>query len=186
MKTIPSVITIVCLSAFCTPVLAAEGIVTLTCKGPSVTNEIQITAQQTAKLRTWLDSSNMNGNSTATRLEIQKDGKAFMPPLFMFNSPQNVRGYTPDFIFAGPATVRFISESWAQPDSVGLLSLDIQPSPFPPSRAVTVGAYSGNVRVTMEMSTDLVNWTASVNGMLYTNSPDARFFRISLETNASP
>jgi hypothetical protein len=38
----------------------------------------------------------------------------------------------------------------------------------------------------MEMSADLVNWTPAVNGVVYTNSPDARFFRITLETNASP
>jgi len=67
-----------------------------------------------------------------------------------------------------------------------MATVDIQPGPFPPGRTVTVGAYSGNVRVTMEMSTDLVNWTPAVNASLYTNSPDARFFRIQLVTNASP
>ncbi len=35
-------------------------------------------------------------------------------------------------------------------------------------------------------STDLVNWTPAVNGQVYTNSPDARFFRIKLDANASP
>jgi len=41
------------------------------------------------------------------------------------------------------------------------------------SQEVTAGAYGGNVRVTMEMSTDLVNWAPAVNGMVYTNSPEA-------------
>jgi len=166
--------------------LAQEGIVTLTCKGPSVTNEIQITQQQTAKFRTWFDSSYQSGNTPATRFEIQKDGKTFAPPLINFDTPQNSRAYTPDFIIAGPATIRFVSETWTPPDQVAFLSLDIQPAPFPPDRAVTVGAYSGNVRVTMEVSADLVNWTAAVNGQIYTNSPDARFFRIKLEKNAAP
>ncbi len=53
-------------------------------------------------------------------------------------------------------------------------------------KAVTVGANSGNLQLTMEISTDLVNWTAANNGALNTNSPDARFFRIKLLTNASP
>ncbi len=38
----------------------------------------------------------------------------------------------------------------------------------------------------MQMFTDLVNWTPAVNGQIYTNSPDAGFFRIKLQTNASP
>lgn len=65
-------------------------------------------------------------------------------------------------------------------------TFSIEPGPFPPGKTVTVGAYSGNVQVTMEMSTDLVNWTQAVNAQVYTNSPDARFFRIKLVTNATP
>lgn len=54
---------------------------------------------------------------------------------------------------------------------------------FPPDKTLVVGANSGNVQVTMQMSTDLVNWTPAVNEMIYTNAPDARFFRIQLLTN---
>ncbi|SPE61801.1 hypothetical protein SBV1_770009 [Verrucomicrobia bacterium] len=54
-----------------------------------------------------------------------------------------------------------------------LLNLDQLLPPFPPGKAVTVGAYSGNVQVTMQISTDLANWTSAVNGAVYTNSPDA-------------
>src|SRR5205085_9205467 len=55
---------------------------------------------------------------------------------------------------------------------------------FPPDKTAVVGAYSGNVQVTMEISTDLVNWTSATNGLVYTNSPAARFFRIKLVTKA--
>ena len=37
----------------------------------------------------------------------------------------------------------------------------------------------------MEMSTDLVNWTVAQSAAVYTNTPEARFFRIKLEKNIS-
>lgn len=84
---------------------------------------------------------------------------------------------------SGPATLQVQSPAIG---AVGFATFDIEPGPFPPGKAVTIGAYSGNVKVTMEPSTDLVNWTAAVNGQVYTNSPIAQFFRITLVTNASP
>ena len=57
---------------------------------------------------------------------------------------------------------------------------------FPPGKTATVGANAANVQATMQMSTDLVDWTPALNGQVYTNSPDARFFRIQLLTNISP
>ncbi len=89
------------------------------------------------------------------------------------------------FTIAGPATVQVIQYSNTI-NPVTLATFDVQPSPFPPNKALTVGAYSGNVQVTMQMSTDLVNWTPAVNAQIYTNSPDARFFRIQLVTNVAP
>jgi hypothetical protein len=53
---------------------------------------------------------------------------------------------------------------------------------FPANQTLTVGSNAGNVQVTMQTSTDLANWTTAVNGMVYTNTPDARFFRIQLQT----
>jgi hypothetical protein len=87
-------------------------------------------------------------------------------------------------ILAGPATIQIQQMSGYTPGCFATFS--VEPAPFPPGRAVTVGAYAGNVQVTMQMSTDLVNWTTAVNAQVYTNSPDARFFRIQLNTNASP
>jgi len=43
-----------CLFTFFNAALAAEGIVTLTCRGPSSTNEIQIAQHETAKIKTFL------------------------------------------------------------------------------------------------------------------------------------
>lgn len=89
--------------------------------------------------------------------------------------------------FAGPATIQLVyAPNGPGGNFVGYATFDIEPGPYPPGKAVTIGAYSGNVQVTMETSTDLVNWTAAVNGAVYTNSPTAQFFRITLVKNATP
>ena len=80
---------------------------------------------------------------------------------------------------AGPATIKLVS--FAFDTSKAMATVDITPSQFPPDRAVTVGPYSADMKVTMEMSTDLVNWTVAQNAAVYTNRPEARFFRIKLE-----
>jgi hypothetical protein len=82
--------------------------------------------------------------------------------------------------FAGPGTIQLRGDVF----SPYWVTVNVEPGPFPPGRTATVGSYSGNVQVTLQMSTDLVNWTPAVNGMVYTNCPDARFFRIQLLTNA--
>jgi len=96
---------------------------------------------------------------------------------FTFNlSFQDINNFT----FTGPATLQLQGDSYAP----AFVTVDVEPGFFPPGKTATVGSYSGNVQVTMQMSTDLVNWTTATNGMTYTNSPDARFFRIQLITNA--
>ena len=88
-------------------------------------------------------------------------------------------------VFSGPAAIQLL----ALPNvngSYGFATFDVEPGPYRPDKAVTIGAYSGNVKVTMETSTDLVNWTTAVNGQIYTNSPIAQFFRITLVKNAAP
>ncbi len=148
---------------------AADGIVTLTASH-GVSNQVEITSSQSFKGVSFWD------NCGSAIVRITKDSKAFYLPA------ANVGSMT----VAGPAVISLALPEEAQSVCMAFVTLDIQPSPYPPSRAVTVGAYSGNVQVTMEMSTDLVNWTPAVNATVYTNSPDARFFRIKLVTNASP
>ena len=84
-----------------------------------------------------------------------------------------------DMTIRGPATIQLRGN----PFSSSFATIDVVPGLFPPGKTLTVGSYSGNVQVTMKMSTDLVNWTPAVNGTTYTNSPDARFFRIEMDTN---
>jgi hypothetical protein len=87
-------------------------------------------------------------------------------------------------VIAGPATIQ-IDQSNVSPIGA-FATFDVEPAPFPPNKTATIGANAGNVQVTMQTSTDLVNWTSAVNGQTYTNSPDARFFRIQMLTNVGP
>ena len=78
--------------------------------------------------------------------------------------------------FVGPATVQLQGNIYGP----AFVTFDVEPGPYPPGKTATVGPNSGNMRVTLQMSTDLVNWAPAVNGMIYTNSPDPRFFRIQM------
>jgi hypothetical protein len=91
-----------------------------------------------------------------------------------------LNGYT----IAGPATIQLINGGGGPAGGPAFATFAIEPGPFPPGKTLTVGANSGNVQVTMQMSTNLVNWTPAVNGMVYTNTPAARFFRIQSVANA--
>jgi hypothetical protein len=187
MKHRKSTIELVCLSGFvfCGAVRGqVQGLVTMISQGVQ-TNTIQITALQSATVKSYWDNSVLNGYNGAAEyslIRIQSGVNTMDLPAYNFIGTS--APHLPDFAVAGPATISLITTGTN--NSKAIVTLDIEPAPFPPGRTVTVGAYSGSVQVTMEISTDLVNWTTAVNGLVYTNSPDARFFRIKLVTNASP
>ena len=181
MNATKTIAAIVCSTLFCSFQLFGQGITTLICQG-NQTNQVQITASQTAKIRSYWDyeAATLDGVGSVVRIQsgtnvIDLKARSLIPTA----SPS--QPYTPEFTIAGPATISLVAKG-----SPAILTLDVEPGPYPPGRAVTVSAYSGNVQVTMEMSTDLVNWTPAVNAQVYTNSPDARFFRIKLVANATP
>ena len=105
----------------------------------------------------------------------------------------NMQGttFTEDFSFesldgltiSGPATIQLEAHPDAYYSTFATIEVKPQQLPVPPNQSVTIGSNAGNVQVTMLTSTDLINWTPAVNGMVYTNTPAARFFRIQLLTN---
>jgi hypothetical protein len=105
----------------------------------------------------------------------------------------NIQGtsFTEDFSYAsvegwtiaGPATIQLQAQPNAYYATFATIEIKPQQQPVPPDQAVTVGSNAGNVQVTMLTSLDLINWTPAVNGIVYTNTPTARFFRIQLLTN---
>jgi len=161
----PSIPLTLALALFCIGNVRAEGIVTLTCSSSNRTNEVQVAEGQYAKIISFAQS----GGDLA-EIYIVKNGKT-------------MRVTDGNLQIAGPATFRLVCLELHDPSRWAFLTVEILPAQFPPDRAVTVGPYSGDVRVTMEMSTDLVNWTVPQNAAIYTNAPDARFFCIKIAKN---
>lgn len=84
---------------------------------------------------------------------------------------QNAGHYGP-LVLLGPATIAMTSYE-------GYALFKITPSYYPFEKASLVMPGPGGAEVTMECSTDLVNWVTATNGT-YTNMPAAKFFRINL------
>jgi hypothetical protein len=81
----------------------------------------------------------------------------------------------------GPAT---ITASCARGNSV-IVTVKITPDSFDVNKTVTLLPGTNQVYITLESSTNLVNWADATNGVY--GSPDtARFFRIKMNTLASP
>jgi hypothetical protein len=174
------IIRLVCLfSLLSNATFASQGITTIMLASNTNRGDVlSINDQQVAYVKTFmLSCSTCSG--VFPDLLIQKGASVFPLSYLYFNPYNNSR----ELIVAGPATISITNNGSTYS---AFATIDVQPAAYPPDKAVTVGAYSGNVKVTMEMSTDLANWTPAVNASVYTNSPDARFFRIRMATNASP
>ena len=134
---------------------------------PPGTNEVFIEAYEVAEVVSFPTA--MNINST---LEVLKDGrKASLQTLsvgHVFFEP---------VIIAGPATIRLIV---ANNVTAGLCTVKITPEAYPPDKSILIAPGSGGAEITLECSTNLVNWTSATNGV-YTNLPAAKFFRIKAE-----
>lgn len=105
----------------------------------------------------------------AARVSYFKDGI----PLSFNGTVNGVR----DDVVVGPAL--FKVEIAREPNAIGaMLTLELSPYSFPPGRTLVIGQTTNAVTVSMEMSTDLVTWTAATNG-LYGASNSAAFFRVS-------
>jgi hypothetical protein len=88
----------------------------------------------------------------------------------------NAAAYQPpkSISVAGPATVRFYSPC---PDQSGYVTLELLPQAFPPGQTVLIPPGTNHVAVTLECSTNLVEWASATNGV-YGSPIEAKFFRI--------
>ena len=86
--------------------------------------------------------------------------------------------YPPRVILvSGPATVKLHS---GFPDRMyypTYVTLEITPQSFPPGQTLIVPPGTNQVLVTLECSTNLVNWVSATNG-IYGSPTEAKFFRI--------
>lgn len=110
----------------------------------------------------------MNVNSS---IEVIKDGrKSVLQTLSVPN-----QGFDP-VVVAGPAVIRLVVAGNTA-NNAGLCTVRITPEAYPPDKSILVAPGSGGAVITLECSTNLLNWTSTTNGV-YTNLPAAKFFRI--------
>jgi hypothetical protein len=94
---------------------------------------------------------------------------------------ENVTG----LIISGPATIQLEAQPNDYVPTYATIDVEPQSQPVPPNQTTAIGSNAGNVQVTMQTSTNLADWSPAANGMVYTNTPDSRFFRIQLQSGAS-
>jgi hypothetical protein len=62
----------------------------------------------------------------------------------------------------------------------GFVTFKITPEAFPPDKTFIIAEGTQGATVTLECSTNLLNWTTATNGF-YTGTNGAKFFRISAQ-----
>ena len=129
--------------------------------------ELSIRPYEAAELVSYV------GPTRGDRLQLFKDGKTIDCPF----APQ-----TYPVIVAGPATFRYTALTNSSGEGFGpaFLTFRITPGAFPPDRTVIVLPGTNQTSVTLECSTNLVNWASATNGV-YGPMPEAKFFRIKLQ-----
>jgi hypothetical protein len=135
-------------------------VVTLMLTTANQTNQITIEAFESVKISTfWVI------RDPYCTVTISKGGS------IMYARP----GELPlPFVLAGPAVISFYAGS---PDPLAVLTLEITPEAYPPDKSITLAPGTGGAEITLQCSTNLVNWSPALNGV-YTNLDQAKFFRI--------
>jgi hypothetical protein len=144
-----------------------ERYVTVTAKpvepSPRATNTCVITEGEAAEIVSMMPNSSY--------LTIEKDGISFDSYRQATENPGG-RGT----VIKGPATFRLLAQS----STASYLTLKVMPESFPPDRTLILPPGTDQVQITLESSTNLVQWSSATNGV-YGSPDEARFFRIHLQ-----
>lgn len=156
------------LAAFTTIGLISRAeLVTLTIGGARSNDVLRIDGKQSAELKGFFESQYQG-----TYLSVETTNHTFWIPSTEIRPSHGSPLAT--FALRGPATISLRRNN---NEFSGFATFEIMPEPFSPDKAVTIPPGLGGATVTLECSTDLVNWTTATNG-IYTNLPAAKFFRI--------
>jgi hypothetical protein len=150
---------------------AHAGVVTLTAQSSNETNgvaELTVGPYELAEVISF--PSYINAGS---RLEIEKDGKK---ATHRVGDNSSLSCFDP-VIVAGPASIRLVA---TPSGGTGMCTVRLSPEAFPPDRTILVPPGTNQARITLECSTNLVQWFSATNGV-YGPLPEAKFFRIKLE-----
>ena len=151
----------VLLTLFSLTQIATARVVTLIV-GPAATNEVAIGSFEVAEL-----SSYSFTHAGAFDVQLEKDGA--VTHLYLQGLPTAPVKH----VIAGPALLRVVSH-WSE---YGYCTFTITPESFPPDRTIIAMPGTNHTSITLECSTNLVQWSPATNGV-YGPMPEAKFFRI--------
>jgi len=149
--------------------------VTLSLSGNQTTNEVSISDFETAKVVSAFDPAGIfqleiHGSFDAT---INGDDLAGYPSGY-FWKPRR------DIVVKGPALFRLKSSPRSPANGDAFITLEITPASFPPDKTLVVEPNQGNVAITLQGSTNLLNWSTATNA-IYGTTNQAQFFRIKMD-----
>ena len=155
-------------------------IVTLTLSGTNQSTQIEVQDYESFRVVSAFDPHAPAAGTFS--LEVSKPGWSYQ---FLDVDLQGSTDYANRTVhpsrpiaFSGPATVKlhsgFPDRSTIYPAYV---TIEVTPQSFPPGQTLIVPPGTNQVLVTLECSTNLVNWVSATNG-IYGSPTEAKFFRI--------
>lgn len=151
------------------------------------TNSISIADYESAELISVLNTNSDSGQASLypTSIRANKSGYSFIlrasAARFVNGNNDMVAVSSVGDVLRGPATFQLNGISAF---SAHGFTLKITPVSFPPNQTLIVPPSTNQVQVSMESSTNLVNWATATNGV-YGSPDEARFFRLKM-TNLQP
>lgn len=170
--------TLLCFASFLTTVRSGD----TRYETATGTNSITIGDYESAELISVLNTNALSPAGHAYYVVAKKNGYTFSlksaAAFLSYSSGPSVGSGVGDTI-RGPATFSLMDVSSAQG-----FTLKITPVSFPPNLTLIVPPGTNQVQISMESSTNLVNWATATNGV-YGSPDEARFFRLKM-TNLQP
>ena len=161
--------------------------VTIMATTTNQTNQITVESYETVKVVTFYDYAGWAGSHVTIRKgdAIIQASPGYYGTTFSMGSSYNPVTQQPSslgplpFVLTGPATISL--ETWSCCDrsqsGPAVLTMEITPEAYPPDKAITLAPGTGGAQVTLQSSTNLLNWDTATNGT-YSSPPAATFFRI--------
>jgi hypothetical protein len=151
---------------------------TVTANAPNatfVTNTISVADYETGELIS-LGANNVGAGGSVS-ITFTRDGLTF--------GALAASSSTPGTTVRGPATFTLVSYNDGGQSYSGYMTVKITPVSFPPNQTLIVPPGTNQVQISLEASTNLVNWATATNGVYGGNTNTAQFFRIHM-TNLQP
>lgn len=149
---------------------------------PNETNSFRVEAFESLKIVSAFEGFNSSGRVTIQKgLGTIKLESAFFNAAVMNNTYWTYGPISLPFVVSGPAEVAVTSGSGPRTGATPhVVTFEVGPEAYPVTNTFAIGPASG-AQVTLQNSTNLVNWTPATNGF-YTNvSENVMFFRIKAE-----